>query len=276
MAKASGPSRPSSHDSTALGRQFRKRVENGELILGGMIMEMIQPSIVKIYKYAGFDFIYMDNEHVHMAGLPSMAAFVQAARDNGLPVIAKCPELGRAEVGRLLEAGVSGIQMPRTESRRDLETLIDFMRFPPVGSRAGAPIYGNVDYLWPDDLAGWMKKSDEATLVVGHIETRRGFENFDEIVSTPGLDIIYVGPLDFSISMGHPGDYDHPQVAKAMDQILEQCKKHDVMFGTTASGAEAAGNWIRKGARFFEVVDELTLIHRGSVEAVDEHRKAMK
>ena len=275
MAKAlfggTGDSR-SSGDPTEMGRTFRKRVEKGDLLLGAMVMDLVWPTLVKIYKQAGFDFIYMDNEHVLMAGTPAMGAFVQAARDNDIPIIAKCPELARTEVGRLLEAGVTAIQLPRTESRCDLETLIDYMRFPPKGTRAGAPILGNVDYVWPEDVGQWLKDADEATLVVGHIETRKGFENAEEIISTPGLDILYVGPLDFSISMGQPGNYDHPDVRGGMERILAMCKENGVMFGTTASGPEGGQDWVSLGARFFEVVDELTMLQRGGTEAVAAYR----
>jgi len=116
------------------------------------------------------------------------------------------------EIARLLEAGVTVIQLPRSESRQDIETLVDYMKFPPVGTRAGAPCFGNVDYVWPDDDAKWLKKADQSTVILAHIETAKGYENAEEIVTAPHLDMVYVGPYDFSIAMGHPGDWDHPQV----------------------------------------------------------------
>jgi len=272
MGKTFGSPHPPKTDPNAMGRRLRRRVENGDLLVGGMIFECLQPFIVKIYKHAGFDFVYLDNEHVLMAGLPSAAAFIQAARDNDLPVIAKCPVRGRAEVARLLEAGVTGIQLPRTESRADIEELFDYMKFTPEGTRAAAPILGNVDYVMPVDVAQWMRDANEATLIVGHIETRRGFENFEQIVTTPGLDIIYAGPLDFSISMGHPGDFDHPEVAAAMEQMLTLCREHGVLFGTSASGMDKAGDLIRKGYRFFEAGDEMSMLHQGASRVVDGYR----
>lgn len=274
MARAHDPSQTGQHDPTALGRAFRRRLEGGEILLGGMVFEMVRPAVVKIYRHAGFDFIYVDNEHALFAGLPATADFVLCARDNGLPVIAKCPDLSRTEVARLLEAGVTGIQLPRTETREDLLTLMDYMRFPPVGTRAAAPILGNVDYIWPADTRVWMEGANAATVVVGHIETRRGFENAEEIASTPGLDMLYVGPLDFSIAMGHPGEYDHPEMRSAMQHIADLCVRHGVAFGTTATGPETAGGWLARGARFFEVVDEMSLMTRGAVETVQQYRLA--
>ena len=276
MGKAFGSSRPSTHDSNDLGRRFRQRLAAGDVLLGGMIFEVVKPLIVKIYKHVGFDFIYVDNEHVLLAGVPEMASFVQLARDNDIPVVAKCPELGRPEVARLLEAGVSGIQLPRTESRQDIETLHSYMKFPPVGTRAAAPILGNVDYIWPPDIKAWMEGCNESTFIVGHIETRRGYENAEEIISTPGLDMLYIGPLDFSISMGRPGEFDHPDITGPMQHILELCLRHNVAFGMSCSSAEAAGGWIARGARFFEVVDEMTMITRTAEQIVDEYSVAIK
>jgi len=276
MGKAVDIGRTSEHDPTALGRNFKKRLRGDEVLLGGMVAEMIRTTVVKLYKQAGFDFIFADNEHVLMSGLPAMADFVLSARDNGMPVIAKAAVLDRAEVARLLEAGVVGIQLPRTESRQDLETLIDYMKFPPVGSRAGAPLLGNVDYIWPTDSRQWIRDADESTVIVGHIETRRGYENFEEIVTTPHLDMIYIGWYDFSISMGQPGEPDHPDVRGPMEHILELCVKHGVPFGTTVSGPDKAKDWISRGAGFFEVIDELSLLARAAAQTVDAYRKVTK
>ena len=260
------------HDPTRLGARLKKRLRAGELLLGGMLFEYLRPSIVKLYQHAGFDFIYIDNEHATFLG-PEFTDTVLSARDNELPVICKVGQLERAETARLLEAGVTGIQLPRTESREQLLELIDYMRFPPKGTRAAAPCFGNVDYIGPDNPKAWLKKADQTTLLVVHIETALAYENADEIISTPGVDMVYVGPYDFSVSMGQPGDYDHPDVRRPMREILKICQKHRVPFGTTASSPAAGARWVREGCQFFEVVDELSLIRQGAADAVRAYEK---
>ncbi len=243
-------------------------------MLGGILAEYARPSLVKLYREAGFDFLYVEYEHGSFAP-GALADTVLCARDNGLPVIAKTPQLERAEVARLLECGVVGIQLPRTETRHQVETLRGYLKFPPAGSRAVAPGYGNSDYLQPGDWKRWMAEQDAETLLVVHIETRLGYEKAAEIISTRGVDMVYIGPGDFSIEMGHPGDYDHPQVAGPMSEMVAICAKHGVPFGTTASSAEAAGAWIKKGARFFETMDELTFIQQAASRLVQEYRTVM-
>ena len=157
----------------------------------------------------------------------------------------------------MLEAGVVGIQLPRTESREQVETLLSYIKFPPKGTRAVAPGWGSSDYRGVWDWQAWMDEQDEETLVVVHIETALAYENAEEILSTPGIDVCYVGLGDSAIELDHSGDYDHSDVKGPMEHILELCKQYEIAFGTTPSSDEAAGEWVRKGATFFEADSRL-------------------
>ena len=132
---------------------------------------------------------------------------------------------------------------------------------------------GNVDYVPPEDDRDWLKKANQSTSLVAHIESVAGFENAEEIVSTPNLDAVYVGPYDSSIAMGAPGQYNHPRLKKAMHHVLTCCLEHKVAFGTTTSGPRSAAQWIKSGCRFFEVVDELSLINQGASRVVDQYKQ---
>jgi 2-dehydro-3-deoxyglucarate aldolase/4-hydroxy-2-oxoheptanedioate aldolase len=262
----------SRHDPNRLGLSFRERLKRRDLLLGGIVMEYLRPSIVKTYRQAGFDFIYIENEHALFSG-PALADFIQCARDNQMPVICKVGQLERDAVARLLDAGVVGIQLPRSETRDEMLQLINFMKFHPHGSRAGAPCFGNVDYQPPADDRQWLETANEATVLAAHIETQKGYENAEQIISTPGVDMVYVGPYDLSIALGHPGKFDHPAVKQAMMKMLAWCKQYNVPFGTTVGSLENAADLVRQGCTFFEMIDELSLLLRGASNAVDSYRK---
>ena len=254
------------------GRQLKSRLSKGEVLVGGILGEIVRPALVRLYQQAGFDFVYIEYEHVFFSPT-DLADTVLAARDNGLPVIAKTPQLERAEVAKLLECGVVGIQLPRTETRQQLEELISYIKFPPAGTRAAAPGYGNSDHVRITDHRSWLETQNEEISLVVHIETRLGFQNAEDIVSTPGVDMVYVGPGDFSVEMGQPGDPEHPDVRGPMAEILEMCKEHNVSFGTTAIDAEAAERWVAEGALFFEAEDERGFILDGATRLVDDYRR---
>jgi 4-hydroxy-2-oxoheptanedioate aldolase len=254
------------------GRQLKARLHQGQVLVGGILGEIVRPSIVKFYQQAGFDFVYIEYEHVFFSPT-DLADTILAARDNGLPVIAKTPQLERAAVAKLLECGVVGIQLPRTESRQQIETLLSYMKFPPTGTRAAAPGYGNSDHVRVKDQRAWLVDQDEETSLVVHIETRVGYENAEEIISTPGVDMVYVGPGDFSVEMGQPGDPEHPDVRGPMAQMLALCQKYNVPFGTTAIDVDAAERWVVAGAMFFEAEDERGFIVDGATRLVDAYRR---
>lgn len=264
------------HDPNAIGREFKRKLNSGELIIGSMVFEYLRPSLAKIFASAGFDFIFIEKEHAFFDG-HELPDFVLSARDSRIPIISKISTLNRTEITRLLDAGVVAIQLPRTESRKQLLTLRNYMKFAPMGTRAGAPCFGNVDYAWASsyeaDARSWLEDANECTLMVAQIETKKGYENAEEVISTPGLDMLYVGPYDLSVSMGQPGAYDHPDVVGPMREMLELCKKYKVPFGTTPLGPESAAEWIAAGAQFFDVVDELGLIAKGSKEVVSLYQK---
>ena len=271
MARRRTPSPHRPHDPTALGRRFKQRLRGRDVLLGGTVMEYLRPSIIKAYRRAGYDFIFLETEHTTFL-TPQFSDFVQSARDNGMPIISKTGKLERNEIARIMDTGVVGVQLPATESREQVEALIDFVKYIPRGTRAGAPCFGNVDYQAPDDDRAWLRKANAASLIVLHIETKPGYDNIDQIVSTPGVDMVYVGPYDFSISMGQPGDYDHPDVRKPMMEVLRVCRKHNVPFGTTASGPKAGAQWVKAGCRFFELDDEISLVAAGAAHLVEQYR----
>jgi len=242
------------------------------VLVGGILGEIVRPSLVKCYEQAGFDFVYIEYEHVFFSST-DLADTVIAARDNGLPVIAKTPQLERAEVAKLLECGVVGIQLPRAETREEIEILRGYLKFPPHGTRAAAPGYGNSDFVVPEDKRAWLQAQDEEVSLVVHIETRKAYENAEEIVSTPGVDMVYVGPGDFSVEFGQPGNPEHPDVRGPMAEILALCKHYGVPFGTTAIDVQAGQRWVEEGALFFEAADELEFVREGATGLVDSYRR---
>ena len=175
------------------GRELKAGLASKKLMLGAMINEYSRPSLAKIYKEAGYDFLFIDYEHLFF-DLESLYDTVLAARAYGLPPIAKTPQLERAEVAKLLDSGVVSIQLPRTESKEQIQELISYMKFPPNGTRAAAGNLGNTDYKPVNDWKQWLVDQDRETTVIVHIETKLGYKNAEEIISTPEVDMVYVGP----------------------------------------------------------------------------------
>lgn len=248
-------------------KTLKQQIQDGQIVFGGTVAEHLRPSVVKAFANAGFDFIYLEKEHASFE--PSrLADFVLCARDNGLTVVSKIPHLERGETAWLLEMGVMGIQLPRTESRQELETLHDYIKFPPIGSRASATGYGNTMYGKPASKVEWYEQANAETMAIAHIETQQGVEQIDDILSADGVDICFVGCSDLSLSYANPGNYRDSEFLSRVQKIIDVALAKQIIPGLPAIDDDMTKYWIDHGVKFFECVSELDLIRSGSAKAM--------
>ena len=247
-------------------KSLKKMLAGGETALGLMLSELVRPSVVKIYAKAGSDFLFIEFEHCLLEPT-ALADVVLCARDNGLPVVAKTPYLDRGWTTKLLDAGVTGIQLPMTETPEQVRQLADWVKFPPVGKRACACAYGATGYE-EMDTREFIERSNAETLVIAHVETLEGVRNIDAILDTKVVDVVFVGPFDLSISCGKPGDYEGKEFARAVKRVSEAAKKRGIVLGTYLPNADAAPKWRALGATYFELADELAFIAEGARKAI--------
>lgn len=242
-------------------------------IIGLTTQHVTHPWLAKIWKASGCDFVYIEYEHAFFND-EQLAGFVLCCRAEGLPVVAKVPECSRTHVAKLLEAGVIGVQLPWTESREQIDRLVSLVKFPPVGIRAAAPGYGNVDYDFSVDGACFIEESNRETIVLAHVETTTGVANIDSILSNPHVDIAFLGMYDLSVSCGHPGIFSHPDLEAAVDRVIRSARINEKIVGMYVPDAASAVRWFERGVTFFETASEVDLIATGSQHLVREVRSA--
>jgi 2-keto-3-deoxy-L-rhamnonate aldolase RhmA len=250
---------------------IKRKLREGQIVVGVTIAELLRPSVIKIYANAGADFLYIENEHT-MFNPDAFADAVICARDNGLPVVTKTPYLDRGATVKLLDAGVEGLQLPMTERAEDVLTFHRWLKYPPVGVRAICCGYASSNYQ-PVDLESFLKQQNEDTMLIAHVETRQGVEAIDDILGTGVVDIVFIGQDDLSVTVGRPGDHHDPRHLAAVKRVADAARRHHVFFGLFAPGIESAKRWIDEGAQFFEISDELMFIQKGATEIVKEFRE---
>ncbi len=245
-------------------RSLKQMLKEQDLVVGPMVNQVCAPWVAKVYADAGADFVYVENEHAFF-NEAELANFILACRLCGLPVVAKCTYVDRGSVCKLLDAGVTGMQLPMSESAEQLTKLVSYTKYPPDGVRAASPGMGNTDYE-PVDLRTYLKTANEETMVLAHIESVTGLDRVDAILEVPGVDMMFIGTFDLSVSLGRPARYDHPNVVKAIDRLLGAAKEHGKVAGMYAASYEVAKPWIKAGVRFFEAAGDVGFIAKGAAE----------
>jgi len=252
----------------------RERLAKGETVLGCAIQSYRSPEIARTFAAAGFDYVFLDMEHGSF-NLETVQDMIAAAAGAGITPIVRVAELLYSLVARLLDAGAQGIILPRVEDPRLLEEALSWLRFPPQGKRGFGVNATMIDYE-AHTFAEIIEHQNRNTLAVVQFETTTAMERADELLSVKGMDIAMVGPADLSISLGIPGETEHPLLISTVERLIEKCNRHHVVPGIQTRSVATAKAWVERGMRFVGAGAEHGLLLEKSREAVSLLRAATR
>jgi 2-keto-3-deoxy-L-rhamnonate aldolase RhmA len=205
--------------------------------VGAMMFEFDTPGIMRILAAARADFALFDLEHTGWDAR-SLRRVLAAGRGTGLYPISRVVRAEYDLIAGALDAGSRGIMAPMVESPEDAERLVASAKYPPIGRRGFGVLYSDELADGPGALA---ERSNRENLVIAQIESTTGVENADAIASVPGVDVVWLGQFDLSLSLGVPGRFDDATYLAAVDRLIEICRRHKKplgqMIGTPKEGA---------------------------------------
>ena len=219
------------------------------------------PSIYEMTSLMGFDGIWLDLEHHHHS-LETANSLLRAARVGSSDVMVRPAKGEFMRMGRILEAGATGIMYPRCDNAAEAREVVRWAKFAPQGQRG-------IDAANPDNpycmmpLVEYLKAANEQTFVVVQIEDPKALEHAEEMAAVPGVDIIFFGPGDFSILAGIPGQFDHPLIKDAMQKVSAACKKAGKHWGMPIFHLEHAKEVMSLGGRFLCHNADILLLKNG-------------
>ena len=198
----------------------------------GLWASFANPTSAEMLGRAGLDYVCIDNQH----GLVDYSAAIgmyPAIAYGGTTPIARVPWNEPGIIGKHLDAGAQGIIVPMVNTAEEAQAAVSACRYPPHGARSYGP--AGVAPRYPD----YFDNTAEQIAVIPMVETVQALGNVEAIVSTPGVDAIYVGPADLSVSLGLPPKNNDGEAAfdEALAAIVAACQKHGVVPGIHSSGS---------------------------------------
>lgn len=246
----------------------KKALSEGKVQLGCGFGTFRSEDVARILVKAGFHWAFVDTEHGGF-GIETITDICRVANYVGFCPIVRVADMQYALVARALDAGAGGVIFPRVESPELLQKAVSWTKFPPVGIRGFGltPLF--VDYE-KVTIADMIEHFNANTMVVLQIETQRAVDARDELLSVPGIDAVMVGPVDLSISLGVPGDFQHPKMVDAMEKIRDSCVAHGVVPGTQTRNLGLAKFWRERGMRFLGCSSEIGMLAERAAELAKE------
>ncbi len=248
--------------------KVKKALAEGKVQLGCGFGTFRSEDVARILVAAGFQWAFVDTEHGSF-GIETVQDICRVANYVGFCPIVRVADMQYHLVSRALDSGAQGIIFPRVESPELLEKAVSWTKFPPVGIRGFGltPIFVEFEKV---TIAQMIEHFNANTMVVLQIETQRAVDARDELLSIPGIDAVMVGPVDLSISLGVPGDFQNPKMVDAMEKIRDSCIAHNVTPGTQTRTLALAKFWRERGMRFLGCSSEMGMMMERASELAKE------
>ena len=226
------------------------------------------PITAEVTGKVGFDSVTIDLQH----GLNDYQAamfMLQALVASDSTPMARPPWLEPGIIMKLLDAGALGIICPMINTRADAERLVHYANYAPVGTRSFGPIRAALIYG-----ADYASKANDAVITLAMVETTESLGNVEEIVKTPGLTGVYIGPSDLALSMGHAPklDPDEPAVVDAIKRILDACKDAGIRCGIHCLAPSYANRMLGMGFDLVTLGSDIRLYSTACERALAEAR----
>jgi 4-hydroxy-2-oxoheptanedioate aldolase len=207
----------------------------------------------------GFDWIVIDTQHGSVEW-EQVAGIMQAIENGGVGAVLRVGWNDPRLIMRALDLGAHGVIVPMISTVADAVRARDAARYPPLGNRSFGPIrrYYSVD----------ASQSEAACLLM--IETAEGLDNVEAIAATPGIDGLYIGPVDLSLSLGLPLSLTlDARVLAGIDRVVAACARHGIIAGCASFSSTSASTLLERGVKLITLGSDLGFMLSGARSDID-------
>lgn len=225
-----------------------KKLANDEPVLITQL-HFTDPSVFEMTSLMGFDGIWMDMEH-HFYSLETASIMMRAARLGVSDIVARPGKGEFMRMQRMLEAGAQGIMYPRCDDAAEAAKVVEWAKFQPLGKRGFDG--GNPDMPYCSvPILDYIKAANEQTFIIIQVEQPNTLDNIEAIAAVEGVDVLMMGPCDFSIQSGFPGDFNNEKMQTALQRIAKAAKNAGKHWGLPVGSVADCKKMMDLGARVF-------------------------
>lgn len=227
--------------------RLKAKLLKGDKVIGTMF-QLGSSTAVECLGISGLDFLIIDTEHAPVS-VESTRLFSMASELRRITPLVRIKRITRDIILNALDVGAGGLVAPGVESADQVREMVNYAKYPKEGSRGFSltrtSAFGYDEYS--RNPAMYFKRCNDETLIIPQCETRGCLENIDEIVSIPGVDGIFIGPYDLSVSLGRPTEFDTPEFTGAIRRVLDSCRKAGKFLFILSTSVEQSKRYLDNG-----------------------------
>ncbi|MFZ0831202.1 MAG: aldolase/citrate lyase family protein [Thermoplasmata archaeon] len=211
-------------------------------------------------KGMGFEWFMIDTEHAPV-NPETLAAMVAILTDHGPTPLVRVGNIDQYLVKQALDSGAHGVLVPLVSTEAQAKAAVAYAKYPPEGVRGAAAAAASRYGL---ELASYLRSANAETLVGVQIETKEALDNLEAIAAVTGVDILFVGPQDLTLSLGLLDDRKNPRVREAMRSVVAACDRHGKIPGTLVIDPEEKRIAVDLGFRFISLASDVRFLIDGA------------
>lgn len=238
---------------------LRERVRSGD-VTRGTFLNLGSPLAAEVCALSGFDWLLVDLEH-GAGGEEALVGQLLAGAAHDVPVLVRVESAARIRVGHALDLGADGVMFPRLDTPKEVSDAMAHLWYPPRGDR-GIASYNRARQFGGD--ARDAAAVNDALLGIVQIETLRALENVEAIASTPGVDVLFVGPADLSASLGVAGQLDSSEFVRALEFVADAARRANIAAGILIGDVGQFDELHDKGYSFIGIGSDSALLRAGA------------
>ena len=243
-----------------LRNHMKEKLARGEVVASMTVRFARSIEIARIAKTAGFDTLYVDMEH-NTLSIDTVCQICIAAQQIGITPLVRVPANTPDYIGRVLDGGAMGVITPHVRSAADAREMVKLVKFPGLGERSAGGALSHYEYRsFP--MAETNAAMNDATSLVLMLETAAALDNVEEIIATPGVDMMMIGSNDLCAELGIGGQYDHPKLEGAFQRAIAAARAVGKYIGVggLASRNDLIEKFVKMGARYVSTGTDLSFL----------------
>lgn len=214
------------------------------------------------------DFVWMDTEHAPFA-TESLDTLPILARQNGVAPMIRVAWNDPALIKKAYDVGAVAVMVPQIDTAEEAARAVEYAFYPPIGKRGVSP---NWPRIAGEDWMNVIQTANEETVLILQIESEEAYNNLDEIAAVPGIDVLFVGPMDMSASLGVITQMKDPAVQEIMRDVPRRLNEKGIPTGTTLGDIDDVREKLEWGYRFMNVGNPLAY----GVQTLNQHLASLR
>ena len=245
---------------------IRERLRSGEAVFGPF-WKTQDLAMLEVAASSGFDFALIDQEHAKHS-FSETENMVRGCELAGMHSVVRVADNRASEIIKALDAGAQALMVPQVTTKAEALQVIDAAKYQPLGHR-GMDMFCRAARYGFTPKTDYMIAANEYAAIIVQAEGLEALENLPEILTIPEIDCIFFGPYDLSQSMGVAGQIEHPEVKKAISELVMKVKAAGKSCGVYCDTPEQAKEWADLGIQFISIGVELTVFRQGCMDWVE-------